>query len=116
MEKKRKILDIQIPDIMPPVKISRRKMLGGAAAIGLVLMQDSFGKTIQEAKPLYEMPKDPTKVLGVPPGILGSRSPFEQPQKLPSLTSSRTPLQDLFGTITPADLHFERNHGGVPAT
>ena len=115
MEKKRKILDIQMPDIMPPVKISRRKMLGGAAALGLVLMQDSFGRTIQEAKPLFEMPKDPTKILGVPPSILGSRSPFEQPQKLPSLTSSRTPLQDLFGTITPADLHFERNHGGVPA-
>jgi sulfane dehydrogenase subunit SoxC len=29
-------------------------------------------------------------------------------------SSSRTPLQDLHGTITPADLHFERHHGGVP--
>jgi sulfane dehydrogenase subunit SoxC len=27
---------------------------------------------------------------------------------------SRTPLQDLHGTITPADLHFERHHAGVP--
>jgi sulfane dehydrogenase subunit SoxC len=27
---------------------------------------------------------------------------------------SRTPLQDLSGTITPSDLHFERHHGGVP--
>ena len=25
-----------------------------------------------------------------------------------------TPLQDLRGTITPADLHFERHHAGVP--
>src|SRR4029079_7109737 len=25
-----------------------------------------------------------------------------------------TPLQDLEGIITPADLHFERHHGGVP--
>ena len=33
---------------------------------------------------------------------------------IPSLTSSRTPLQDLHGTITPSDLHFERHHGGIP--
>jgi len=28
--------------------------------------------------------------------------------------SSLTPLQDLAGTITPSDLHFERHHAGVP--
>ena len=44
---------------------------------------------------------------------LGVRSPAEQPRRMPSPTSSRTPLQDLHGTITPADLHFERHHGGV---
>jgi len=26
-----------------------------------------------------------------------------------------TPLQDLHGTITPADLHFERHHAGIPS-
>src|SRR6266446_4325661 len=29
--------------------------------------------------------------------------------------SSLAPLQDLVGIITPADLHFERHHAGVPA-
>ena len=47
------------------------------------------------------------------PNELGMRAPQEQPRRLPSPTSSRTPLQDLHGTITPADLHFERHHGGV---
>lgn len=47
------------------------------------------------------------------PNELGARAPGEQPKRLPSPTSSRTPLQDLHGTITPADLHFERHHGGV---
>jgi sulfane dehydrogenase subunit SoxC len=47
------------------------------------------------------------------PNELGTRSPAEQPKRLPSPTSSRTPLQDLHGTITPADLHFERHHAGV---
>lgn len=27
---------------------------------------------------------------------------------------SFTPLQDLYGTITPSDLHYERHHSGVP--
>ncbi|QNL49360.1 sulfite dehydrogenase [Olivibacter sp. SDN3] len=113
MNKDKKILDTQFPDHIPAVKISRRRMLGGAAALGLALVPDAFGKVIQEAKPIF-VPKDPTKVPGVPPGPLGTRSPFEKLKKLPSFTSSRTPLQNLFGTITPSDLHFERNHGGVP--
>ena len=28
--------------------------------------------------------------------------------------SSRTPLHDTYGIITPSSLHFERHHGGVP--
>ncbi len=50
---------------------------------------------------------------------LGRRAPAERPRRLvraPALSSSsRTPLQDLLGTVTPSDLHFERHHGGVPA-
>lgn len=59
---------------------------------------------------------DPTKVQGPPATPVGSRSPFETPERLlhPRLTSSRTPLQELHGTITPSDLHFERHHAGVP--
>jgi sulfane dehydrogenase subunit SoxC len=32
----------------------------------------------------------------------------------PATASSRTPLQDLVGIITPSALHFERHHSGVP--
>ena len=28
--------------------------------------------------------------------------------------NSKTPLQSLFGTVTPSDLHFERSHSGTP--
>ena len=46
---------------------------------------------------------------------LGSRSPFESPRRLVTgSTASRTPLDALDGIITPADLHYERHHGGVP--
>jgi sulfane dehydrogenase subunit SoxC len=57
---------------------------------------------------------DTTKRWGRLPNSLGARSPAENPKRTPSSTSSRTPLQDLEGTITPSDLHYERHHAGVP--
>ncbi len=52
----------------------------------------------------------------------GERAPEEKTARVvrklsssPGTGSSRTPLQDLFGTITPSALHFERHHSGVPA-
>ncbi|MDB5120027.1 MAG: oxidoreductase molybdopterin binding [Sphingobacteriales bacterium] len=94
----------------------RKLLLGGAATAAVVLVKSSFGKMVQTAVPenIY-IPADPTKIPGPPSGTLGTRSPFENPLKKSSATSSRTPLQDLYGTITPADLHYERNHAGVPA-
>jgi sulfane dehydrogenase subunit SoxC len=62
-----------------------------------------------------DVPEDPTRVQGKLPSPLGSRSPFEGPRRLVTgSTGSRTPLDALDGIITPADLHYERHHGGVP--
>lgn len=54
--------------------------------------------------------------------VYGERSPYEkserllrEPTKSQGVGSSRTPLQDLHGTITPSALHFERHHSGVPS-
>ncbi len=59
---------------------------------------------------------EPTKTQGAPPSTLGGRSPFEAPERRPVFgVVSLTPLEELHGTITPADLHFERHHAGVPA-
>lgn len=90
-------------------KIKRRSLLGGAvAAATIALVRSATGQSVPALVP------DPTKVPGRPPGTIGTRSAFEHPVKLPSDTSARTPLQDLYGMITPSDLHFERHHGGVP--
>lgn len=95
-------------------KMTRRHLLlGGAATAAVVLVKSSFGKMVQTGIP--EAAMDPTKQVGPLPGVLGTRSPFEHPLRKPSLTSSQTPLQDLYGMITPSDLHFERHHAGVPA-
>ena len=88
-------------------RMSRRALLGGlAGAAGSV----ASGRRSGAQQPAA----DTTKVRGPDPRVIGTRSPFEQPRRDPSATSSRTPLQDLHGTITPSDLHFERHHGGIP--
>lgn len=100
-------------------KINRRTLLTGAAAAAtLALMRTAAGQVIQVAggapPSIPVAPPDPTKVPGPPPSTLGTRSPFEHSRLIASDTSSRTPLQDLYGMITPSDLHFQRHHGGVP--
>jgi sulfane dehydrogenase subunit SoxC len=86
------------------MKVSRRDLLAGAA--GAVALG-----TTAAGQP----PADPTKVRGKPSRALGQRAATEKPQRQPrGVTSSGTPHQDLYGTITPSDLHFERHHGGVP--
>jgi len=95
-------------------KITRRELISSVAALGLVLSQDPVGDVLQTVGLPVADSDDPTKKLGPFPGKLGSRSPAEHPEKLPSFTSSRSPLQEFYGTITPSDLHFERHHGGVP--
>lgn len=102
-----------------PESPSRRKLLAGVAGgLGAAALTNGAGseKDPAESRPL--VPDDPTKLQGPPPSELGERSPFEKPRRLVSQPqpsgSSKTPLQDLSGIITPSDLHFERHHGGVP--
>ena len=116
--------------------ITRRDLLAGAAGAvsGAVLagipvmaraQQGVAAKAAAATKPvaatapspLPPIPDDPTKVLGTPTTPVGTRSRFVDAVRTPTgevTASSLCPLQDLTGTITPADLHFERHHGGVP--
>jgi len=95
------------------ITISRRRLL--AAAGGIAIVQTASGERIQVAGSTANSPADPTKVPGSPASRLGARSPFEQPERRAFGNAlSFTPLQDLHGTITPADLHFERHHAGIP--
>lgn len=92
-------------------KIQRRTLLRAAAVSALgTLIPGVAAQQLPAASPA-----DPTKTPGAPVGKLGTRSPFEQPTKKASDISSRAPLQDFYGIITPSDLHFERSHNGVPA-
>jgi sulfane dehydrogenase subunit SoxC len=58
--------------------------------------------------------------LGASPRQYGERSPYERSTRCfretanPASGTSRTPLQDLYGIITPSALHYEVHHAGVP--
>jgi sulfane dehydrogenase subunit SoxC len=66
-----------------------------------------------------EQQQSPSR-LGAPVSGYGERSRHETAKrafretKTPEASSSRTPLEDLYGSITPSALHFERHHSGVP--
>ena len=61
-------------------------------------------------------------MLGAPVRAYGERSRFEHSTRYFATNStvpleeasSRTPLHDSYGIITPSSLHFERHHAGVP--
>ena len=61
------------------------------------------------------------RILGSPVSRYGRRSEFEKAirhlrtTRTPESSSSRTPLADSSGILTPSSLHFERHHAGVPA-
>jgi sulfane dehydrogenase subunit SoxC len=85
---------------------NRRSFLKqGAATVGGVLAWTEIGSANQ---------------LGAPRRAYGERSGFEKSARYysesvtPASGSSRTPLQDLYGIITPSSLHYEVHHSGVP--
>jgi sulfane dehydrogenase subunit SoxC len=100
--------------------LSRRDWLtGSAGAIGGAVLAGVPGLAESQDGPVTPPvpPTDPTKVAGTPTSDLGGRSPFETPHRAPTgeiTGSSLTPLERLTGQITPADLHFERHHAGIP--
>ena len=106
---------------VPSPSLSRRSLLAGAVgAISATLLDSVSALPAQTKGPVPSPPAldDPGNVQGHIPTELGERSPFEHPRRRVNRPApsgeSESPLQDLYGTITPADLHFERHHGGVP--
>ena len=90
---------------------SRRRFLKSSAVLAGVAGACSDSQPIVDPNP---------STLGVPASAYGQRSEFETsvrqttPSATPEAGSSRTPLRDSYGTLTPASLHFERHHAGVP--
>jgi sulfane dehydrogenase subunit SoxC len=106
-----------------PRKLDRRGFLvagvaGAAGTLAGVACRDKQpGDVVRAVAP----PSAPTLGLGGSRRPYGERSSFEAAVRsfkadspTPGTGSSRTPLQDSLGIITPSALHFERHHSGVP--
>ena len=108
-----------------PSAISRRMLmrsagvLAGAAISAPVLRaiaQSPASPTLAPASSPVA-PLDASTVPGFPSTALSARASFEAPALAPTGVTtgpSFSPLQDLVGTITPSDLHFQRHHNGIP--
>ena len=115
-------------------KLTRRRLLSIATQGGGALLAAHAGTSLASTSDASEASRtttdspassatqpavsDPTKVQGAPASGLGARAPAiaHTLQRMPVRgIVSFTPLEKLHGTLTPADLHFERHHGGIPA-
>ena len=112
-------------DGVPIKRISRRKLLAGAAGATLASLAGNAGASqgqeggaaggaVAPQDATQTPDTDTTKSVGRPISELGSRSPYENPRRVLRTTSSGTPHEDLHGIITPSDLHYERHHAGIP--
>jgi sulfane dehydrogenase subunit SoxC len=96
--------------------VTRRRVLAGLAAGAGAAVAGRAVAGPAEGPGDFPARDESNSALGAAPSALGKRSPHEQPRRLAMLGAiSGTPLQALHGTLTPADLHFERHHAGVPA-
>jgi sulfane dehydrogenase subunit SoxC len=75
---------------------------------------DTTDPWVEHGRP--QAPDDPTAIPGAAPTPHSERSPFDRTRRVTNIyeKTAQTPLENLHGLITPADLHFERNHNGVP--
>ena len=97
-------------------------MSGGALAFGATLRASAqdLSRNLPPNVPEWQTTLG-APILDHPYGVPSSFEAGVKRRESPGLTRtpqssvSFTPLQNLFGIITPSSLHFERYHGGLPA-
>jgi sulfane dehydrogenase subunit SoxC len=110
-------LENQPGDILQ-TQILRRDFLRASASVaGAAVAGRAIGETLAEV---------PARTVGDSLGAHSERSKFVDISRLPEgppghrnvnpamAINSKTPLAQLVGTLTPADVHYERSHAGVP--
>ena len=109
----------------PPANAPRRRFLrqGVALSGALAAVRARGADDVAQSLPPFEPPWSRTlgaPVLASPYGVPSRREAGVVRRQSPGLTRTAqssvafTPLQSLFGIITPSGVHFERHHAGVP--
>lgn len=113
------------PRATASANIERRGFIG-KSAFAVAMLGASAGASMTRAQGTGDAV--PARALGAPLGGTGGvRSSHVELQRVCGggpgeseracdifSNNSKTPLQALYGTITPSDLHFERSHSGTP--
>ena len=97
-----------------PDDLDRRGFLfaGAATSLSVAACRDRTpAPAITDSPPAPNAGRRP---YGERSSFVKSVRTFKADSPTPATGSSRTPLQDCFGIITPSALHFERHHSGVP--
>ncbi|KQO59025.1 hypothetical protein ASF24_14220 [Methylobacterium sp. Leaf86] len=106
------------PLTLAPDGLSRRRILVGAAGLA--------GAAVAETAAADSLADVPARGPGAALSDRSERSEFVHLARVPESTpgrrhidaaeaiNSKAPLDKLVGTITPADLHYERSHSGTP--
>ncbi len=92
-------------------RLTRRQFVAGT--LGLAGAFALRNVALGQAPP---PPEDTTKTPGQPAQLVGTRSPYEQAQRLK--VGSQTwfaPLDRFYGSLTPSELHFMVAHAGIPS-
>ena len=103
----------------PSPSVTRRGMLGATIAVGAgaAMAAPSSAETLADVPP---------RGPGADLSALSQRSSFVHLSRVPEAgpgirnvdpadaINSKTPIGRLVGSLTPADLHYERSHSGVP--
>jgi sulfane dehydrogenase subunit SoxC len=117
-------IESDAPDTARGGSRSRRRFLMSSSALVSMGATSTVGLGAQQSAPEGLPIPDSMKTPGAPVGgkLYGEPSSFEghlirnvpknQPQYISA--SSRSPLAELDGIITPSGLFYERHHGGVP--
>ena len=97
------------------MQANRRQFLYGLG--GTLLSGAAVAESGVAASNTYPVPPDARKIFGRradADGGYGLRSQFARAHRVSGERWSLTPLQDLYGTITPSGLHYGIHHGGIP--
>lgn len=102
----------------PGARLSRRIFLAGSTGLaGSIVAAQAAADSLADVPP---------RAPGADLGAHSERSKYVRIDRIPeagpgmrnvdpdNAINAKTPHQQLFGTITPTDLHYERSHAGVP--
>lgn len=103
------------------IQEARRRFMGGALIAGAAAVAAPAVAASSEALEIPEWTRQLGPGVGTYPYGMPSRHEANvQRRESPGLTRTKqssvsfTPLQSLFGIVTPSGLHFERYHAGLP--